>query len=164
MSVTTIPALNIEALIASLEGSRTYFAKSTELLTEEDSGFKPTEDAFTVAGQVAHVAESIDWFLGAVENEEGFDMDFEAAFAKAAKVKSLNEARAWLDKAYERGLELLRTLDAEVWLSPLPEGPVMGGAPRLAVINGIVEHTAHHRGALTVYSRLQGKVPPMPYM
>jgi uncharacterized damage-inducible protein DinB len=26
-----------------------------------------------------------------------------------------------------------------------------------------VEHTAHHRGALTVYSRLLGKVPPMPY-
>ena len=25
-------------------------------------------------------------------------------------------------------------------------------------------HTAHHRGALTVYSRMLGKVPPMPYM
>jgi uncharacterized damage-inducible protein DinB len=27
----------------------------------------------------------------------------------------------------------------------------------------MVEHTAHHRGALTVYSRLLGKVPLMPY-
>jgi hypothetical protein len=27
----------------------------------------------------------------------------------------------------------------------------------------MVEHTAHHRGALTAYSRLLGKVPPMPY-
>jgi uncharacterized damage-inducible protein DinB len=27
----------------------------------------------------------------------------------------------------------------------------------------MVEHTAHHRGALTVYSRKLGKVPPMPY-
>ena len=26
-----------------------------------------------------------------------------------------------------------------------------------------VAHTAHHRGALTVYSRQLGKVPPMPY-
>jgi len=28
----------------------------------------------------------------------------------------------------------------------------------------MVEHTAHHRGALTVYSRVLGKVPAMPYM
>jgi uncharacterized damage-inducible protein DinB len=27
----------------------------------------------------------------------------------------------------------------------------------------MVEHTAHHRGALTVYSRLLGKVSQMPY-
>ena len=46
----------------------------------------------------------------------------------------------------------------------LPEGPVMGGAPRLAAVSAIVEHTAHHRGALTVYSRLAGYTPNMPYM
>jgi hypothetical protein len=28
---------------------------------------------------------------------------------------------------------------------------------------GSTDHTAHHRGALTVYSRLLGKVPKMPY-
>jgi len=31
------------------------------------------------------------------------------------------------------------------------------------VINAIVDHTAHHRGALSVYARLPGKVPMMPY-
>jgi uncharacterized damage-inducible protein DinB len=41
---------------------------------------------------------------------------------------------------------------------------VMGGAPRYAVISAIEDHTAHHRGALTVYSRLRGHVPTMPYM
>jgi uncharacterized damage-inducible protein DinB len=40
----------------------------------------------------------------------------------------------------------------------------MGGAPRLSVIGAISDHTAHHRGALTVYSRLLGKVPKLPYM
>ena len=39
----------------------------------------------------------------------------------------------------------------------------MSGAPRLAVVSGIVDHTAHHRGALSVYCRLLNKVPPMPY-
>ena len=31
------------------------------------------------------------------------------------------------------------------------------------IVWAMVEHTAHHRGALTVYSRPLGKVPPMPY-
>ena len=45
----------------------------------------------------------------------------------------------------------------------MPEGPVMGGQPGSEVVRAMIEHTAHHRGALTVYSRLLGKVPPMPY-
>jgi uncharacterized damage-inducible protein DinB len=39
----------------------------------------------------------------------------------------------------------------------------MGGVPRWSVVSAISDHTAHHRGALTVYSRLLGKVPVMPY-
>ena len=41
---------------------------------------------------------------------------------------------------------------------------MMAGAPRFAVIEGIQDHTAHHRGALTVYSRLLGMTPSVPYM
>ena len=52
---------------------------------------------------------------------------------------------------------------AETLLSALPEGPIMGGEPRAAVVGAICEHTAHHRGALSVYARLLGKVSPMPY-
>jgi len=36
--------------------------------------------------------------------------------------------------------------------------------PRMAMIGAITDHTAHHRGALTVYARLNQVVPPMPYM
>ena len=46
----------------------------------------------------------------------------------------------------------------------LPEGPVMGGQPRFTIFGAITDHTTHHRGALTVYSRLRGHVPAMPYM
>jgi uncharacterized damage-inducible protein DinB len=34
----------------------------------------------------------------------------------------------------------------------------------MAIFGAITDHTAHHRGALTVYARLNGIVPPMPYM
>jgi uncharacterized damage-inducible protein DinB len=40
----------------------------------------------------------------------------------------------------------------------------MGGLPKKSIFGGITDHTAHHRGALTVYARLKGIVPPMPYM
>jgi uncharacterized damage-inducible protein DinB len=39
----------------------------------------------------------------------------------------------------------------------------MGGQPITDIVWAMVEHTAHHRGALTVYSRELGKVPVMPY-
>jgi uncharacterized damage-inducible protein DinB len=39
----------------------------------------------------------------------------------------------------------------------------MGGQPISDIVWGMVEHTAHHRGALTVYSRQLGKIPVMPY-
>jgi uncharacterized damage-inducible protein DinB len=40
----------------------------------------------------------------------------------------------------------------------------MGGLPRCTILNALTDHTAHHRGALSVYARLLGLVPPMPYM
>ena len=47
---------------------------------------------------------------------------------------------------------------------PLPADCIMGRAPRHAIVGGIVDHTAHHRGAFTAYARLRGHVPAMPYM
>ena len=38
----------------------------------------------------------------------------------------------------------------------------MGGAPRFAIAGAITDHTAHHRGALTVYARLNQMTPPDP--
>ena len=59
------------------------------------------------------------------------------------------------------------TIDAhsdEEWVAPLAPGPIMGGLPRFTIFGALTDHSAHHRGALTVYARLLGKVPPMPYM
>jgi uncharacterized damage-inducible protein DinB len=79
-------------------------------------------------------------------------------------VTSLTAARQMLDGAYAQAISYLQTLSSDDLAKPLPAGPVMGGKPTVDIFWGIVEHTAHHRGALTVYSRLLGKVPAMPYM
>jgi len=130
------------------------------MLEEADSGFHPNTEMMTVAQQVAHTAQTLDWFVGGATRPEGFDLDFASHAAALGKVTSLAAARAMLDAAFARALEFCGTNDLS---RPLPPGPVMAGQPIGNVVWGIVEHTAHHRGALSVYTRLLGKTPPMPY-
>lgn len=146
-----------------LQASKEFLARSTSTLEEADSGFRPHEGMMTAAQQVAHAAQTIDWFIDGVSRPEGFDLDFEKHAKALEAVSSLAAARQMMDKAYEKAIQFVRSRSAEELAKPLPAGPIMGGQPLSDIIWGIVEHTAHHRGALTVYSRLLGKVPPMPY-
>ncbi len=147
-----------------LASTKDYFDRSTRVLTEDDSTFTPGESGFTVAQQVAHVAQTVDWFLEGAFRPEGFSMDFETLDHEVRKVESLAAAREWLDRSFAAATEKLSSHSPEELAEPLPEGPIMGGAPRFAIVGAIQDHTAHHRGALTVYSRMQGHTPPMPYM
>lgn len=150
---------------AELKSTKEFFDRSTRCLTEEDSSFAPAEGTWTVAQQVAHAAQTVDWFREGVFRPEGFDMDFEKAAADVAKVTSLKEARDWMDAAFARAMEAFgRLSDEELLTRKLPPNPIMGEVPLAAVISALVDHTAHHRGALTVYARLRGKVSAMPYM
>jgi len=146
-----------------LLASQDFFNRSTRVLEEADSQFAPHEGMMTVAQQVAHAAQTLDWFLQGATRPEGFDFDFAAHAKEVAAVTSLAAARAWLDRAYANAVAFLRSQSAEELARPLPAGPVLGGQPLSDIVWGMVEHSAHHRGALTVYSRALGKVPVMPY-
>ncbi len=149
--------------VTGLRNIKSFFDKSTSALVEADSGFAPHPDMYSAAQQVAHAAHTVDWFVDAAFGGKGFDMDFEAQDKKVRAVNSLKEAHAWMDRAIERAVKEFGSRSTEQLMQPLPPG-IMGGAPILACIQGIADHTAHHRGALAVYTRLVGKVPPMPYM
>lgn len=153
-----------QALLAQLDSVHEWFNRSTGQLTEDDSGFAPTDGVFTVASQVAHAAHTIDWFIDGAFNPQGFAMDFEEAERTIRAVTSLTAARAAMTRAIAEAKAVVEARSDEEWAQPLPPGPVMGGLPRSAIFGAITDHTAHHRGALTVYARLLGKTPPMPYM
>jgi uncharacterized damage-inducible protein DinB len=153
-----------QGLIAQLKSASEFFNRSTSCLSEEDSNFSPSPGTWTAAQQVAHTAQTIDWFLNGMFEPSGFDLDFEKLGKEVEACQSLAEARRWFEDAVGRAVETIEGSSENDLVASLPEGPVMGGAPRIAVISAIVDHTAHHRGALTVYSRLLGKVPKMPYM
>jgi uncharacterized damage-inducible protein DinB len=146
-----------------LVASKDFLDRSTRVLDEADSGFRPQDGMMTVAQQVAHIAQTLDWFVEGASRPEGFDLDFEKHAKALEGVGSLAAARQMLDKAYTNAIAFLRSGSPERLAEPLPAGPVMGGQPVSDIVWGMVEHTAHHRGALTVYSRMLGKVPPMPY-
>ena len=145
---------------SQLLASQDFFARSTRVLDEADSAFRPQEGMMTVAQQVAHTAQTLDWFIEGASRPEGFDLDFEKHAKALDAVTSLAAARQTLATAYANAIQFVRLADLA---RPLPPGPVMGGQPISDIVWAMVEHTAHHRGALTVYSRQLGKVPPMPY-
>lgn len=156
--------MSTEALVQELQSTKTFLDRSTACLTEADSEFAPVEGVYTAAQHTAHIAQTVDWFIEGAFRPEGFDMDFDTHIAEAKAVTSMAKAREWVDRAFAQAAEVLGSKSMEEMMEPLPEGPIMGGAPRMAIVTAIVDHTAHHRGALTVYSRLRGHEPAMPYM
>ena len=150
--------------VAELKNAELCFNRSTLRLSEEHSGVRPAPGVMSAAQQVAHVAQTVDWFIEGAFRPEGFDTDFEAHAKALEDCRSLIAARAWFEKAMAAArVTLSAKSDAELMV-PIADGPILGGAPRMAIMRGITDHTAHHRGALTVYARVKGIVPPTPYM
>lgn len=153
-----------EMLAGQMAAMKEYFDRSTRVLDEADSGFAPQAGMFTTAQVVAHVAQTVEWFVGGAFAAEGFSLDFEKMDKEVRGVTSLAVARSWMEKACATLQETIEAKTEAEWMAGLPPGPIMGELPRIAIFNALTDHTAHHRGALTVYARLLGKVPPMPYM
>ena len=153
-----------EQIALSVETNRDYFNRSTRSLTEANSSFAPAPELFTAAAMVAHVAQTVDWFFKGAFAPGGFDMDFEGMDKQVRSCASLEAARKWFNEATDRAKAAAAAHSPEEWAAPLPEGPIMGGLPRFAIVSALTDHTAHHRGALSVYARMLGLVPPMPYM
>jgi uncharacterized damage-inducible protein DinB len=151
-----------DALVQDLKSTHKFFKTTLSVFDAADEGFAPSPELYSVAGQVAHAADTVDWFMEGAFGE-GWDMDFDAAIAGAKKVTSLKKAIAEFDRAFEDAISVIGSKSDKELMEPIADTSIMGGAPRLAVISAIVDHTAHHRGSLAVYARLVGKVPLMPY-
>ncbi len=151
-----------EALVKELEMTAKYLRVTASAFEEADSTYAPQADLYTVAGHVAHAADSVDWFVEGAFGS-GWDMEFEKLIAKAKAVTSLEDALAWFQRAFDNAGNTIVSSSEEDLYGIIQDQNIMAGAPRLAIVGAIVDHTAHHRGALAVYARLLGKEPPMPY-
>ena len=150
------------AIVAQLKTSHKYMKSTVSIFEEDDAGFAPQPELYSVAGHIAHAADSVEWFVEGAFGK-GWNLDFEGLIAAARAVETLEEANAWLDRAFENAITTFESASDEDLAAAILDERIMGGAPRASIVGPIVDHTAHHRGALTVYARLLGKVSPMPY-
>lgn len=127
-----------------------------------DSGFRPAPDMMTPPQQVRHIEHTLRWFWEGAFGK-GFDMNFEAHQKEIMAAEDWAAELAALDRTYEELAGRLEAMGEAELNAPLPPNPILGEAPRWSVIEANAEHTAHHRGALTVYLRLLGRVPVMAY-
>ena len=151
-----------QGIIEQLKTQEKFFLNTISYLTEKDSSFSPNEEMYTVAQHIGHAAETIDWFLEGAFDEKGFDMNFENYAERMKKYSSFDESVKYFKEATANGIKRLQALSDAELMEPIT-AEIMTGAPKMAVVGGIVDHTAHHRGALSVYARLLGKKPQMPY-
>ena len=79
-----------------IQTTRHFFNRTTRCLVEGDSGFRATPETMTVAQQMAHVAQTLDWIREGMF-EDRWDMDFEKAMAATNAVTSLTAVRQELD-------------------------------------------------------------------
>lgn len=156
--------MDVRTATMTLQNMKECFDRSTRPLTEEHSSFAPKGELFTTAQQVAHVAQTIEWFIDGSFGAKGFDMDFEKAERVVRTVTSLTAARAWFDRAVAGAIRTIESKSDAQLAEIFSPNPIMGEMPKWSIFGALSDHTAHHRGALTVYSRLLGLTPPMPYM
>jgi uncharacterized damage-inducible protein DinB len=148
--------------LEAIEETRRYFDRTSRCLGEADSGLRATPETRTVAQQVAHTAQVIDWFReGAFEDR--WNLDIPALDAETALATSLTAAREELAAAWKRLAEQVEAAGDAGLAAPMQDNPILGSRPRHTMVQAIVDHTAHHRGALAVYARLAGRTPEMPY-
>ncbi len=83
----------------------------------------------TVAQQVAHTAQTLDWFIEGISRAEGFDLDFEKLGKALEAVTSVAAARKMLDAAFANAIGFIGSRGPEGLAQPLPPGPIMGGQP-----------------------------------
>lgn len=132
-------------------------------LQEEHGDFRPRPGMMSVSEQIRHVANTVNWFREGAWGA-GFDMDFEKIEAEIHRPGTLAESIEALDRAYGDFAEFLEGQSAEELMEPMADNPVFGQAPKILTLNADADHTAHHRGSLSVYIRLLDMVPPMPYI
>src|SRR5882724_3786952 len=107
-----------QGLLEQISSMKEFFNRSTRSLEEADSSFAPKPELFTAAQQVAHAAQTVDWFINGAFAPAGFNMDFEGLDKEIRAVTSLAVAREWFNRACAGAVDTVNAHTEAEWMSP----------------------------------------------
>ena len=147
-------APSVNPLSAEVKGAYTNIknnvSKAADKMSEEQYGFKATAEVQTFGERIAHIADANVRTCAALKSEQK-TVGAAAKTSKADLVAALKESFTYCDGVYDA------LTDAEaVKLVTTPRGQ----RSKLAALWGIVAHDNEVYGAMGVYMRLKGVVPP----
>jgi len=169
--------------VGDLIEHKMFFSRAVSCLTEEDAAFQPRPDMLSVVGQIHHVTAAVELMLSGIYREFdrfgecerrsrrpggtwfewGMDWALHANRDLEATDRSLAGALQAFDETMDLAYGAFSQLTMAEMLQPLTPNPMQLATPRAVLHSGIIDHTAHHRGALAQYARLLGRDPQIPY-
>jgi uncharacterized damage-inducible protein DinB len=123
-------------------------------MPEEKYGFKPTDEVFSFAEQLLHLAGANSWFFSAIKGEKP-SMSEEALKAEG---KSGADVKKLLEDSFSLGDEVVGGMDDTAAGKEVTMGKRKLAAWKLVLF--CADHITHHRGQTVVYLRLNGIKPP----
>ena len=143
------PATASSILQGSYGRIKMNFQKAAEKMPEENYNFKPAEGIETFGQRVAHIANQMT--TCSAINGQRKPSSAAGKTSKADLVAALAESFTECDKAFS-------TLTDANAMEPVAAG--RGMQPRINALYGVVVHANEVYGAMGVYMRAKGLVPP----
>jgi uncharacterized damage-inducible protein DinB len=155
--------MNGKEAVKLIKTERHYLQNILKDFRPEHGHFKPTEEMRTVGQQIKHITLTTKFYYETVFGS-GFTMSFQEYKEEMKKLIGLEDAIKDLDEIHNKAVSLVEDKTEEEMKAPLPSNnPMLGEGTLENVIIRNIDHTAHHRGALTVYLRLLGIKPEIIY-
>lgn len=176
--------------VRRIQNHRTAFRRTMDCFADADATFRPAPGMLTVADQVLHVINSNEYMLSGLfgpfdgigpasrwqagfgdlswvqyANTGDFDAHLPASPELVAARTSVVAALELFDQACFIVSLVLGQKRPEELAAPLPPNPLfpVDGLTCEDLLESMLDHTAHHRGALSQYARLLGHDPKLPY-
>ena len=136
------------------EQSTAYLMDFAEAMPENKYGFKPTDEVFSFAEQLLHLAGTNYWVFSTMKGEKppGSEEDLKA------EGKSKGEVVNMLKESFAYGKDVISGMTEEKAAAEISMGRNKMAAWKMLLF--CADHITHHRGQIVTYLRLNGIKPP----
>lgn len=156
----------LEEALDAWRYAREGLVAEAENIGADDWGFRPSPETRDVAELVRHVIEASRMAVGELTRADGDfgRQSYDAHIQEhAGTVPERADRAGWLDllrQTLEDGTRRLRSAGPGLLLQPIRQ---FNGEPatRLTWFHHHIAHEEYHRGQLTLYARLTGRVPAL---